>query len=440
MNGERILSILSGQEHFCEARIERTENSSIRFKDGELQADSGISEAMGVRVFNRGCWGFASGEVSEFEGLLERAKKLASLKEGKLKLGKREESGANGKFGKGGKGVGAEKLCNLCGELEGEMKGKRVKNRGIALIEQTEGEEYYNSLGDEIMQETLVLYGRFSAVGREGGRAEQGGERFSSLNGWDEEKLFWCAREAARKCEDSLDAKESVKGEYRVIMDPVLAGVFAHEAVGHASEGDAVIEGTSVLGDKLGKRVGSELISIWDDPSLEGGFGKYVYDSEGVKGEKAMLLEEGIVAGRMHSLETSAETGENANGHARAESCACSPVVRMSNTCIEPGESPFDELIEGKGLYLKGMNGGSVDPFTGQFMFRCEEAFRVDGGEVAGRLRPVAITGTILETLHEIDGVGKDFATSPGFCGKDGQSVRVSDGGPHVRVGKIKVG
>jgi TldD protein len=86
------------------------------------------------------------------------------------------------------------------------------------------------------------------------------------------------------------------------------------------------------------------------------------------------------------------------------------------------------------------MSGGSVEPFTGQFMFRCVEAFRVENGEVGKRLRGVAITGTIMDTLKCVDALSRDFGMSPGFCGKDGQSVRVSDGGPHVRVSKIRVG
>jgi TldD protein len=187
--------------------------------------------------------------------------------------------------------------------------------------------------------------------------------------------------------------------------------------------------------------VGSKLISIWDDPSREDGFGRYLYDSEGVLGKKVMLLEEGVVSGRMHSVETAAKMNEEPNGHARAESCSCSPVVRMSNTCIEPGNFEVGELMGGReGMYLKGMSGGSVDPFTGQFMFRCEEAFVLDGKGAGERVQAVSITGTILETLKGIDGVGKDFGTSPGFCGKDGQSIRVSDGGPHVRVSRIRVG
>lgn len=439
MDPGSLLSLLGKQNHFCEARIERLESSSVRYKDGEVQVNSGTEEGANVRIFINGCWGFASGSPNDMDSLLRKAKKLASIGKCGIKLGERKKG--KPKKWKSGKGIGVDGLVRLSRELGKKMEGKKVGNRSIGLFEQTDSGEYYNSDGEEKTEKNLVLYGRFSAVGKKGGRIEEGNERFSSLKGWDEEKLFTHAKEAKRKCEESLDAAPAKKGDFSIVMDPALAGVFAHEAVGHACEADGIIEGTSILQGKLGEKIGSGLISIWDDPGLEAGFGRYSFDSEGVAGKKVELIKKGKVAGRMHSMETAAELKEEPNGHGRAESYASSPIVRMSNTCIEPGEQGTEELMEMKGgLYLKGMSGGSVDPFTGQFMFRCEEAFPVKNGELGNRVRAVSIAGTIMETLLEVDGVGKDFELSPGFCGKGGQNVRVSDGGPHVRIRKIRVG
>lgn len=440
MDPDSILSILAKEKDFCEARVERLSFSNIKFKDGDFQANSGTEEGACVRVFRNGCWGFASGKPEGIRGLLKRAKALASAGKGKLKLGERGKP-AKMKKRKPGRGLGADALSRLCRELGKEMEGKRISNRSIGLFEENDSSEYFNSVGEEASEKTLVLYGRFSAVGKKGGNIEEGGERFSSLEKWDKEKLAECAREAKRKCEEALDAGPAKRGEFTIIMDSALAGVFAHEAVGHACEADAILEGTSILKDKIGEKIGSELVTIWDDPGLEKGFGRYSFDDEGVAGKKTELIRNGAVAGMLHSAETAAALGETSNGHARSESYSCSPVVRMSNTCIEPGKQSVEELMDvRRGLYLKGMSGGSVDPFTGQFMFRCEEAALVEKGEISSKIRAVAITGTILETLHEIDGVAKDFGLSPGFCGKEGQNVRVSDGGPHVRVKKMRIG
>ncbi len=440
MDSDSILSLLGKQKDFCEARVEKLEFSSVRFKDGEMQVNAGTEEGANVRVFRNGCWGFASGKPCELPKLLKKAKKLASVGKGRLKLTERGKLGKI-KNWKIGKGIGVEELVRVSKELGKRMRGKRITNRSIGLFEQVDRGEYYNSEGESVSENVLVMYGRFSAVGKKGNRIEEGSERLSSLKKWDEEELLEKAKEAKRKCEESLDSGAAKKGEFSVVMDPALAGVFAHEAVGHACEADGIIDGTSILGDKMGKKIGSGLITIWDDPQLENGFGRYSFDEEGIRGKKVDLIKKGRVAGRLNSIETAAELGEKPNGHGRSESYASSPIVRMSNTCIEPGGQEVEELMEMKrGLYLKGMCGGSVDPFTGQFMFRCEEAFPVVNGEVGKRVRGVSITGTIMETLLEVDGVAKDFELSPGFCGKEGQNVRVSDGGPHVRVKKIRIG
>lgn len=439
MDEGRILSLLSSGKDFCEARIERTGFSRVRFKDGEFMANSGSEEGACVRVFKNGCWGFASGSPGEMEGLLKEAHKLAAAGAGRLKCGRRSRGKARRE--NPGKGAGAQALAEMCGEMGKAIEGKRITNRAVQLFEERDSREYYNSEGAAVKEDASMLYGRFSAVGRLGGRIEEGGERYGSLKGWDEGRMYECAAEAGRKCEASLDAVSARKGEFTAVLDGVLAGVFAHEAVGHACEADGIIEGNSILKDRMGRKIGSPLVNIWDDPGLGGGFGRYSFDDEGAAGRKVELIREGVVCGRLHTQETAAELGEEPNGHGRAESYACSPVVRMSNTCIEPGGQETGELMDVRsGLYLRGMSGGSVDPFTGQFMFRCEEAFTIKNGEAQERVRPCAITGTILDTLLEVDAVGKDFELSPGFCGKEGQSARVSDGGPHVRLNKVRVG
>jgi TldD protein len=102
----------------------------------------------------------------------------------------------------------------------------------------------------------------------------------------------------------------------------------------------------------------------------------------------------------------------------------------------------FEELLEGvsEGIYLRGTRGGEVDVAKGTFQFGAQEAFLIEDGEVTRPLRDVALMGSILETLGNADGLGKDFAIAgPGFCGK-GQTVPVGDGGPHVRVRDAVVG
>ena len=129
------------------------------------------------------------------------------------------------------------------------------------------------------------------------------------------------------------------------------------------------------------------------------------------------------------------------SGNARS-SIADQPIVRMSNTYLQPGDNTFEELIEDipDGIYLKGSRGGQVDTGKGIFQFNAAEGYLIKDGEISTPLRDVSLSGNILETLKNIDAIGNDFKLSVGFCGKDGQTTPVGDGGPHTRILNALVG
>ncbi len=68
-----------------------------------------------------------------------------------------------------------------------------------------------------------------------------------------------------------------------------------------------------------------------------------------------------------------------------------------------------------------------------------KKATKLVNGEIGAPVRNASISGNTLETLHQVDAVGKDFLLDPGRCGK-GQTAFISDGGPHIRISKVVVG
>jgi TldD protein len=114
----------------------------------------------------------------------------------------------------------------------------------------------------------------------------------------------------------------------------------------------------------------------------------------------------------------------------------------MSNTFIAPGECSYDELIENcrDGIILIGSRGGQVDPGRGIFQFNAEYGYLIENGELSQMVRDVSLSGEILTTLHAITHIGDDLKLSPGYCGKSGQSVPVSDGAPHILLSDAVVG
>jgi len=283
------------------------------------------------------------------------------------------------------------------------------------------------------------------AVAREGAKVGTIRERNGMQAGFELfEKIdpLGLARRAAEKAVKLLGAVPAPSGRFTVMADQKLAGVFAHEAVGHASEADHVITGESVLKDKVGQRVGSDLVTMYDDSTYPDGWGSSQYDSEGVPTKKRLIIEKGFLRGYILNRETAAELNLDPNGGARAQSFAYRPVVRMSNTYLTAGGHSFEELLEGvdAGVYLKGSRGGQVDTTKGTFQFSAEEGVLIENGQLTKPLSDVSLSGLTLETLVNIDGLANDFQMNIGLCGKAGQVVATGMGSPHIRIKNAVVG
>jgi TldD protein len=215
-----------------------------------------------------------------------------------------------------------------------------------------------------------------------------------------------------------------------------------HEAFGHNSEADHVLGGQSIVADKMGEKVASELVTVVDDPTAPGN-GMYSYDHEGVKAEPHTIVKDGVLVGLLHSLESAAKLNARPQGSARAQSHQSPPIIRMSNTYLAPGDMALDEILEGVrvGVYLTGSHSGYVETQKGQFTCRVEQGWLIQNGRLTEHLRDVSFSGLTLDAMKKISAVGKDFKMdAPGRCGKDGQSVPTDAGGPHFRIDGIVVG
>ena len=231
-------------------------------------------------------------------------------------------------------------------------------------------------------------------------------------------------------------------GTYTCILSPEVAGVFAHESFGHKSEADFMIGDETMKREwAIGSRVGSDILNIMDDGNIEGS-GYVPYDDEGCKAKKTYLIKNGILTGRLHSAYTAADLDEEVTGNARAINFEYEPIVRMTSTYIGEGNLTKEELFEGvtDGIYIEDFSHGS-----GMTVFTIAPilAYRIRNGKIAEPLKISVITGNVMETLYQIDGLSNELkicSSARGGCGKMEQfPLRVSDGGPYVRVKGIKV-
>ena len=435
MDYERILA----KYQYAELRIEKSTNSVISIKDQEVKHNTGFAEGVCVRVLEDGSWGFASSnKLVEIGKLLEKAQKLARLSRGSIKLAD-PKSEKSSKIDKSNI-VDNEHQIRTLVKANKTMMGNGIVSTTFSSTDSTIKKEFYNSHGTEIIQQSEYTYTSCTAIAKSGSNIQRGSERTWSRNGFGNIDADKIAREAREKAIRLLRAEAAPKGRYQVVLDPEMTGVLSHEAIGHACEADAVVDKESILANRLGNMITNELVTIIDDPTAKD-FGSYWYDDEGVKAKPAMLIENGVLKTYLNSMETAEELKIELNGHARADGYSEVPIVRMGNTYLKQGKSSLVDVFDlREGVYLKGMRGGSVDIFSGGFMFKAVEAYEIKNGEKGKILKDVTISGNILQTMLDVEAVGKDFGTSPGICGKMGQEAPVSDGGPHIRIKNVAIG
>ena len=437
---------------FYDTRIIKSVSTSIILDNGEIrEISNNFSSGGAVRVLDAGSWGFVSMDgvhddlnaaISSAGKLAESARNrsprnpihLAPIKEPSLRdLPEIKEKPQD---------IPIEDKVKLLMEIEKNAKIDGIQSTNAIYSESLINVKYSSSEGLDC-EYTLTRVGfAISAIAQSEGIYQIGRESRFGVMGFElfkKHDAFELAQKAANTAKELLSAKTPKAGTYHVILDQELAGVFIHEAVGHAVEADHVLEGNSILSGKIGEQIASPLITVYDDPSLHE-YGYYPFDDEGAQSKRTTLIQKGILKSFIHSRETAGKLGgESRNSRAQGYS---RPVIRMSNTFIAPDGMKFDEMLSElkDGIYLKGSRGGQVNPGEGVFQFNAERGFIVKNGELTTSLRDVSLSGNTLEILNNVSAVGNDLELNSGRCGKAGQLVPVSDGAPHVLVNRAMVG
>ncbi|MGZ5424139.1 MAG: TldD/PmbA family protein [Candidatus Aminicenantales bacterium] len=251
-------------------------------------------------------------------------------------------------------------------------------------------------------------------------------------------------REAAREALLLLEAVDAPAGEMPIVLAPGHSGVLIHEAVGHLLEADFNRKRTSIFWNKMGRRVGSELVTIFDDPTIPSSRGSYNIDDEGTAPKRTLLIEKGVVRGLLQDkLSSRLMGGAPLTGHGRRQDYSHWPIPRMSNTYIGPGLDAPEDILRSvqKGFYVASLSGGQVED-SGKFTFSVSLGYLIEHGKLTAPVKQATLIGTNIDILQKLDRVGSDlaFGLQTGTCSKDGQDVPVNDGCPTLRIAKMTVG
>ncbi|UIE37158.1 TldD/PmbA family protein [Leptodesmis sichuanensis] len=437
---------------YLAVRLEAAEGTDILLRGNKIETLSeGVSIGGHVRACYQGGWGFASfNQLATLEERIEEAIAAARL------VGDEETllspvdpvqdtcllplTGTDPR-----KIPLAQKkaLCQHYGEI------LRSVSPQIATISVRYGDSAQQVIlatsdGTLLEQSWVDMEMRFAATARNGetvqtGRETNGSRKaYEDLVGLDEQ-----VRSAAQRAVDSL-ALPPVKGNtYTVVIDPILSGLFVHEAFGHLSEADMTYENPDLLETmSLGRRFGPAELQIFDGAAPAGHRGSYFYDDEGTPATTTQLIKDGVLVGRLHSRETAGKLGEAPTGNARCLNYHFPPIVRMTNTWIERGKTPVKDLFSDirEGVYARNWLGGMTN--GEMFTFAAGEAWMIRNGEIAEPVRDVTLSGNAFKTLADIEAIGDDFFwDESGGCGKGGQSgLPVGCGGPSLRLRNVVVG
>ncbi|MEO0071076.1 MAG: TldD/PmbA family protein [candidate division WOR-3 bacterium] len=437
---------------YADIRIEESDGTRIFYRGKELEEIGSNFERGGcLRVFHQGNWG-----VATFNNIGENLRQLAiELAREVEKLPRREgglsllsafndivripESADPRRVSL------AEKKGLIHNYNEILLKAKGVITT-VAVYQDSHRVTYFYSTEGRYIEEERVYTG-FScrAIARDGANIQDYGESFGKSLGFDSLKNHEAMVERVAKIAVDLLKAEPVRaGRYKVVIDPLLSGIFAHEAFGHLSEADHIAENERLREMmRIGARFGIDELTIVDDATLPNERGSFRYDDEGAPGRRTELIKQGVLAGHLHNRQTSARMGEPNFGNGRAVSYRFAPIVRMSNTFIEPRDKNLQEMLDdiAEGLYVVGSRGGMTE--LEAFTFSSQYAFKIEKGRLTNMVRDVTLSGNVFETLKNIEAIGNDLIIYGGIggCGKGGQApLPVGTGGPHLMIKDVIIG
>ncbi|MFB3881721.1 MAG: TldD/PmbA family protein [Armatimonadota bacterium] len=444
---------------FLELRYTSVRHSSLMLQDGRAdRMGAGSRSGMGVRVLLNGAWGFASTEspekadwTSALADAIEMARVSATRLDEPVVLADAPAvtDDVSTPFEVDPTTVPIErKLAAVRGyeEASARVAGSSVANLMTGYNDARQLEIVCNSRGTLVSTESVRAILWHAITTQNGSVRQRGREVRARQAGFElveETPAEEFSVKAARRAVSLLKARPAPAGTFPAVFHPSIAGLLVHEALGHNIEADHVLAGQSILEGKLGTKIAADCINVVDDAGIPGSWGSYRYDSEGVPGQRRTIVENGVLVGFLHSLETAGKMGVQPNGSARADGFSHRPIVRMSNTMIPPGQSSLQELIADidLGLLLGAGQWGYVWCEKGQYTCHAGEGVMIRNGQLAERVRDVSISGMVLETLANALGVSSDFELEmPGNCGKNGQSMPVNGGGPYIKVGDVVVG
>ena len=446
---------------YCDARAEQQETKSILIENNEVEhVKTNKDEGIGIRLIKDGAWGFCSitnpHSFDQIKEILNNTIKNSSYngttRKNKIKLHKNSDTKIKVNFPVLKKPE-LDEMVNIGLECSKSMlDNPRIIKSTVNPWYTVNSKYFTNSEGSQITQNFTDTIIEMIATAHESGLTQSVNITEGGRGGLEQvtSKIYQSAKDISTKASQLIDAKPAKEEKARVVMNPDFVALLAHEILGHPSEADRVLgkemawAGGAWWKGKIGEKIGSSELNVFDDPTIKDSLGWYYFDDEGVETKKTTLVEKGVLKNHMQNRETSQIFDTHPTGNMRATNYRFMPLIRMACTCIGKGEWGTDEMIKEikDGYFISNMKIPSIDMKRHNWSISCQYAQKIENGEITDLVRDVIVMGEAPEFFRSIDACGKDFTVRPiTNCGKGDpmQSMMMGNGGPSIRgVATIK--
>ena len=442
---------------YGDIRAEDFSENQVTIENGEIESSTSRNEkGLGIRVLHSGAWGFCSianplslEKVLPFvDDAIKTAVHYSQNKKNKVVLTAVPEIKKKIVYPVQ-KEPTIEELIKIGMECDKIIRQKdRIIKATSSMAFDKLAKYFVSSDGSKIIQEHTDVVADLVATAHESGLTQSINITEGGRGGL--EKLFGNgdviedSKSISQKASELVDAKPVKEEKTTLVLNPDFVALLTHEILGHPSEADRVLgremawAGGAWWSGKIGKKIGSEQLNVFDDPSIKGSLGWYEYDDEGVQSSRTDLVKNGRLTNHLQNRETAKLFESKPTANMRATSYKYMPLIRMACTCIDKGDWSPEEIIKDtkNGFLISNMKIPSIDMKRYNWSISCQYAQRIEDGELTNLARDVIVMGTAPEFFCSIDACGNDFTVRPiTNCGKGDpmQSMMMGNGGPTIR-------
>jgi TldD protein len=434
--------------------FQHTRSNSLSLEDGIVsKANSNIQQGVGLRVVIGEQTGYAFTEDLTTESMLAAARTAAAIASGSRVAAPQaftpKDMGGLYTTTVPWSDVGIDQKLPILKHIEAKAKAKDPAVEKVSV--------YWGDADERVMIATLdgklvtdhrpMTRVTLVVTARKGEEVQSGYSNIAAreeFSWYNEERLDSMIDEAVDRTMILFDARRPPAGEMPVILASGASGILLHEAIGHGMEADFNRKGTSIYSDMIGKNVAEPFVTIVDQATIPKERGALNYDDEGNEAGRTVLVENGVLKSYLHDQISAKQYDLQPTGSGRRQSYKYAPMPRMSCTFMEDGPHTKDEIIEAvdHGIICETYTNGQVQIGAGDYTFYVKNGWLVEGGKVTAPIKDVNIIGNGPESLKRITMVANDARLDTGgwTCGKNGQSVPVSQGIPTVLVSNMTVG